>query len=335
MPRYVMLMRDHSSGLKALRDNPQSALDIRHAIERWEAKIIASYRLLGEWDQCYIFDAPDNFKAYRSTLAQEFSTTSDTEILPAVDLDLFERLISQSAKTGGPHPWQIKWWAQIVRLLFYYRTYTKWSRRTFTRHDVFGTEKLRHFRGPCIVVANHTSHYDQMCLIKALPWRIKLNLFIGAAADRWFLEGRKEISLRPWYQSLVAGLYPIHRGGGSRALDYPRWLLDNGANILLFPEGTRARGRTLSPFKHGVSILALEKGVPIVPIYLEGLRHIRPPGRKEAVPGPVAAHVLDPIHFPPGTKVPEATEMVYRAMRKAHEAALAREDATRGGSSTS
>lgn len=329
MPQYVLLMRDHSSGLAAMREDPARATTICNVLERWEAKVLGSWRLLGEWDQCYVFEAPDNFKAYRATLEQEFGTTSETEILPAVDIGLFERLISQSVESDGPHLWQVKWWAQIVRLLFYYRTYTKWSRKVFTRHEVFGREHWAKVRGPCIVVCNHTSHYDQMCMIKALPWRVRVNLFIGAAADRWFLKGRKEISLQPWYQSLVAGLYPIHRGGGSKTLDYPKWLLDQGACLMLFPEGTRARGRHLSPFKHGASILALEKNVPIVPVYLEGLRRIRPPGKKEAVPGPVAAHVLDPLFFEPGTTVPQATERLYMAMRAAHDAANAREDSTR------
>ncbi|MCY4563761.1 MAG: lysophospholipid acyltransferase family protein, partial [Gammaproteobacteria bacterium] len=93
-------------------------------------------------------------------------------------------------------------------------------------------------------------------------------------------------------------------------------------NLMLFPEGTRARGRHLSHFKHGVSILALEANVPVVPVYLEGLKQIRPPGTREARPGPVAAHVLDPIRFDPDTTVPEATERLYTAMRDFHERIL-------------
>jgi len=335
MPRYVLLMRDHSEGLRAIRDDANNAHSIRQALERWEVKVLDSYRLLGEWDQCYIFEAPDNFQAYRATLDQAFGTTSETEILPAVDLGLFERLIGQSAETDGPHPWQVQWWARVVRLLCYYRTYTRWSKQFFTEHAVYGGEHWAKVKGPCIVVSNHTSHYDQMCLMKALPWRVRVNLFFGAAADRWFLKGRKELEMQPWYQSLVAGLYPIHRGGGSRTLVYPKWLLDQGANLMLFPEGTRSRGRHLSPFKHGATILALEKGVPIVPVYLEGLKRIRPPGKKDAVPGPVAAHVLDPLFFPPGTKVPDATEQLYRAMRAVHDQALAREDALRSAAAAS
>ncbi|MDE0272286.1 MAG: 1-acyl-sn-glycerol-3-phosphate acyltransferase [Gammaproteobacteria bacterium] len=327
MGHYVLLMKYHSEGLLATKQDPDFLTGVHKAIERWEAKVLGSFHLLGEWDQCTIIDAPDNFKAYRATLAQELSTTANTQIMPAIDLPLFQRLISQTTETDGPFEWQTRWWARLARLLMYDYAYGRWARRYFTEHIVTGKDKFEQIAGPCIVVANHASHFDQYCLMKALPLRIRTNLFFGAAADRWFLKGRKEITLRPWYQSLVMGLYPIQRGGGSRTLDYPKWLLDQGANLMLFPEGTRSRGRHLSRFKHGVSLLALEKGVPVVPVYMAGLKKIRPPGTREATPGPVAAHVLDPIRFDPGTSVPDATNRIFQAMQAVHERVLAHGDA--------
>ncbi len=325
MGLYVLLMRDHSEGLKAIKEGPDAMARVAAALERWEARVVMGYRLLGEWDQCFVVEAPDNFKAYRATLAQEMSTTADTEILPAIDLPLFQRLMRQSAQTDGPHRWQIRWWARLVRVVMYPYAYQRWAWRFFTEHRVYGKHKFKSVRGPCIVIANHQSHFDQYCLMKAIPLGIRTNLFYGAAADRWFLKGRKEITLRPWYASLVMGMYPIQRGGGSRTLAYPEWLLDRGANLMLFPEGTRARGRHLAHFKHGVSVLALAKQVPVVPVYLEGLKRIRPPGSKHARPGPVAAHVLDPVRFAAGTSVPEATERLYTTMRDFHERIVAKQ----------
>lgn len=319
MGHYVVLLRDHSSGLKAMADNADALHGIREGLEYWEAKIVASYRMLGIWDQCYIIEAPNNFLAYRATLAREWSVTADTMILPAVEMPLFQRLMEQEIRTAGPYKWQIQWWARLVRFVMYDYAYGKYAREFFTEHKVFGEENFADVK-QCIVVANHTSHYDQYCLMKAVPWRLRTNLFYGAAADRWFLRGRKEITLQPWYVSLVVGSYPIQRGGGSKTLEYPKWLLEKGANLMLFPEGTRSRNNALSKFKHGVSILATEANVPVVPIYLEGLRAIRPPGTRESVPGPVAAHVLEPLHFAPGTEVPEATRQIFAAMQAKHEA---------------
>lgn len=244
--------------------------------------------------------------------------TAETVILPALELPLFERLLQQDIRTSGPHEWQIQWWARAVRFLLYDYNYGRYARKFFTSHQVHSAEHLQGLESPCIVVANHASHYDQYALMQALPWSIRTNLYIGAAADRWFLRGRKEITLQPWYVSLALGTYPIQRGGGSRALDYPKWLLSQGANLLLFPEGTRARGKKLSRFKHGVSILATEMDVPVLPVYLEGLQKIRPPGTRDSTPGPVAAHILEPLRFGDNTSVPEATEQIYAAMLAKH-----------------
>ena len=326
MAHYVLLLKYHSKGLMEVKKKPSLLMGIHDALERWEAKVIDSYRLLGEYDQCIIIDAPDNFKAYRATLAQELSTTAHTEILPAIDLPLFQRLMTQSIKTGGPHTWQIKVGAQWARRVMRGYAYTRWEKKYFHPFTVTGQDKIENINGPCIVVGNHASHLDQYALLAALPERIRSNIYFGAAADRWFLKGRKEVTLRPWYQSLVMGLYPIQRGGGSKTLDYPKWLLDQGCNIMLFPEGTRSRGKELSKFKYGVSILALDKKVPVVPIYMTGLKAIRPPGSKQMVPGPVTSHILDPIFFDYYTEVPEATDVIFQAMNEVHQRVLAHGD---------
>ena len=323
MAHYVLLLKYHSSSLKSTHDDASTLLQLHDALERWEAKVLESHVLLGEWDQCTIIDAPDNFKAYRATLAQEFGTTADTLILPAINLPLFERLLSQSGKTGGPHRWQIQWWARLARRSMRWYAYNRWSDTYFQPFTVTGQEKIANLTGPCIVVGNHASHLDQYALLGALPEHIRSNIYFGAAADRWFLKGRKEITLQPWYQSLIMGLYPIARGGGSAALDYPKWLLAQGCNMMIFPEGTRSRGKDLAKFKHGVSILALEHKVPVVPIYMTGLKAMRAPGTKEIHPGPVASHILEPIHFAEGTSVPDATQQIFNAMNAVHQRVLA------------
>ncbi len=323
MAHFVLLLKYHSEGIMKAHDDPDYLLGVNKSIERWEAKVLESYHLLGEYDQCTIIDAPNNFMAYRATLAQELSTTAHTEILPGIDLPLFQRLMEQSAQTAGPHTWQISPLARRIRRLMRWYAFTRWEQKYFTPFKVTGQDKIADLRGPMIVVANHASHLDQYALLGALPEHVRSNIYFGAAADRWFLKGRKEITLQPWYQSLVTGSYPIHRGGGSKALDYPKWLLDQGCNLMLFPEGTRSRSKQLAKFKHGVSILALEKRVPVVPVYMTGLKAMRPPGTKTINPGPVTSHILDPIFFDYYTEVPEATQQIFKAMNAMHQRVLA------------
>lgn len=318
MPRYVMLMRYHSAGMKAMSEDPSTLHKIQEAMARWEAKVVESYRLLGEWDQCTIFDAPDNFKAYRATLAQEFGTTAETHILPAIDLELFSKLISTKAGTVGPHRWQITPWARLGRRLWRWHAYDRYVNQYCKPLTITGQHKFSAIKGPCIVVANHTSHMDAMVLNASLPNRVRWNVYAGAAADRWFIRGRKELVMQPWYQSMAMGSFPIQRGGGSRALDYPKWLLDKGCNLIIFPEGTRSTSRHMAKFKHGVSILALEKNVPVVPVFLTGLRAMRPKGSREIFPGPAGANVLDPIYFDSAFDVPDATRRIHDVMNEVH-----------------
>ena len=137
-----------------MNDNVNATQGIIEGLERWEAKVIASYRMLGEWDQCYIVDAPNNFLAYRATLAQEWSVTKDTQILPALEMPLFQRLLQQEIRTAGPHEWQIQWWARAVRFALYQYNYGRYADKFFTSHKTFGSEHLEKLSTPCIVVCN-------------------------------------------------------------------------------------------------------------------------------------------------------------------------------------
>jgi 1-acyl-sn-glycerol-3-phosphate acyltransferase len=319
MPTYVMLSRFTTRTMHSVVDDPTKLLLLRKALESSEAKIHNEFHLLGEWDHCTVFEASDNFRAYHATLAQELTDAADTLLLPAMDLQLFQRLITAQAGTVGPHEWQVEWWAKAARAAMRWHGYSRYVWEACKPLTITGREHFKGIVGPCIVVGNHTSHLDALVLFHALPQRVKWNVYFGAAADRWFITGRKELVMQPWYQSLVMGTFPIQRGGGSRALDYPKWLLQRGANLVIFPEGTRSTSRKMAKFRHGVSILATEFDVPVVPIYLTGLNKLRPKGSREIHPGPAGAHFQRPVRLPKGTSVPDATRAIYDSLNHIHE----------------
>lgn len=219
---------------------------------------------------------------------------------------------------GGPHPWQIRPWARVIRRAMRYRAYTRWVNRYCDPLTVRGTGHFDAVDGPCIVIANHQSHMDTLVLYTALPERIKAHLYFGAAEDRWFVKGRRKLVLQPWYQSLVLGNFPIRRGGGSAALEYAGWLLNQGRHVAIFPEGTRATSEALGRFRAGVALLALAQDVPVVPVYLSGLKAMRPKGQLEVNPGPACAEFLAPVRFAPGTSVAEATERLWQVLNERH-----------------
>ena len=325
MPVYVLLSRLHSAAMKAILKEPDQLRGVRRVLEEYEATILEDYHLLGIYDHCTVFEVSDNFRAQKATLHQELTSADYSMLLAAIDFPLFQRMVSQEIRTDGPHRWQVQWWAKFVRLCFRWYHFSKHMWRYAKPFTVTGMENFAGVKGPCIVVANHTSHFDALALFHCLPQRVKWNIYFGAAADRLFLRkggGRKELALQPWYNSLIGGNFPISRGGGSATLDYSKWLLEQGANLAIFPEGTRSTSRKLSRFKHGVSILALECHVPVVPVYLTGLSKLRPKGSREVAPGPVTANIQPPLYFSPGTSIPDATRMIYDSLNSVHQRVL-------------
>ena len=62
-----------------------------------------------------------------------------------------------------------------------------------------------------------------------------------------------------------------------------------------YPEGTRSRDGRILPLKKGPFVLALQAGVPIVPVAIEGSIRVMPSGLKPLQPGPVRMAVGTPI----------------------------------------
>ncbi len=228
---------------------------------------------------------------------------------------------------SGPHPWQTQWWSKLVRRAMRGYAYTRWIDRYCDPLTVTGIEHLEALDGPAIFIANHQSHMDTLVAYTAMPERVKHNLFFGAAADRWYVKGKKKLVLQPWYQSMVLGNFPIVRGGGGKSLDYAKTLLRKGQHVFIFPEGTRTMREELGRFKPGVAIVALELGVPVVPLYLSGLREMRPKGAKEPKAGPARVEVLPVMRFAPGTTVEVATAGLQRVLHARHAREIKAESA--------
>jgi 1-acyl-sn-glycerol-3-phosphate acyltransferase len=147
--------------------------------------------------------------------------------------------------------------------------------RLFHRFEVIGVQHLPTDKS-FVIVANHTSHLDTLCILSALPLR-KLHRAFPAAAQDYFFVSMPRLAIA----AVVVNALPFGRRGNIRhSLEMCRHLLENTGNILiLFPEGTRTRTGELGEFKPGVGLLATGTEIPIVPCYLSGAYEAWPKGK--------------------------------------------------------
>jgi len=89
-----------------------------------------------------------------------------------------------------------------------------------------------------------------------------------------------------------------------------------GWSLLLFPEGTRSPSGEIGPFKRGVGLLAVELGVPVVPVCLDGLARVLPKGRWPPRPGRVTVRFGAPLRFEAASAslAARAVEQAVRAL---------------------
>jgi 1-acyl-sn-glycerol-3-phosphate acyltransferase len=141
-------------------------------------------------------------------------------------------------------------------------------------------------RRPYVVVSNHESFVD-IILISHLPWEMK-----------WLSKAELfRVPILGWLMR-IAGDVPVKRGvgpSGLEAMQRCREVLQDRVSVMIFPEGTRSTSGEMLPFKDGAFRLAIESGVPILPLAVAGTRtalrkHDWRFGRSTAV-----VTVLDPI----------------------------------------
>jgi 1-acyl-sn-glycerol-3-phosphate acyltransferase len=161
--------------------------------------------------------------------------------------------------------------------------------RFMTGADLIGREHLPK-RGPAIIAANHNSHVDTLLLLTIFPPRLMRHLRPAAAAD-YFLKD----PLIGWFSRKLVGIVPVERalaGAGVDVLAPMREALNEGAIVILFPEGTRGAGTDeMGEFKSGIARLAEAfPHAPVIPIWIEGAGRVLPKG--SLVPVPMNCTVL-------------------------------------------
>ena len=146
----------------------------------------------------------------------------------------------------------------------------------YNHFEIIGHQNLRTNRS-LIVVANHCSHMDTLCLLAALPLR-KLHRAFPAAASDYFFQSVPRL----WAAAILVNALPFARQARVRqSLSLCRELLANpGTILIIFPEGTRSTTGEVGEFKSGIGALLAGRDVAVAPCFIDGSFQAWPKGKR-------------------------------------------------------
>ena len=148
--------------------------------------------------------------------------------------------------------------------------------------------------GPVILASNHLAVMDSFYLPLVVRRRItflaKSEYFTGTGLKGWFSS---------WFFTAV-GQVPIDRSSADTAqaaLDTAERVLGEGKLLGMYPEGTRSPDGRLYKGKTGLARLALQTGVPVIPVAMIGTNVVNPPGTTMLRFGRVTVRFGKPMDF--------------------------------------
>jgi 1-acyl-sn-glycerol-3-phosphate acyltransferase len=165
--------------------------------------------------------------------------------------------------------------------------------------------------GAVLFVANHSSVLDPP-------------LVGGMAPRRLTFLAKAELFRVPGFGALISrlGAQPLRREGADpAALRTAHRVLEEGKALLVFPEGTRGEEGVLRPAKPGAALLAMQTGVPVVPVYVSGSGRAWPRGRRLPRPAKVVVTFGAPLTFARATGAERKAQ--YEATSQRMMAAIA------------
>jgi 1-acyl-sn-glycerol-3-phosphate acyltransferase len=161
-----------------------------------------------------------------------------------------------------PTKWGRRLPTRIARYL-YHLVYIIPVTRFISSEEVNGLEHLVG-PGPLIFVANHTSNLDTPLVMTALPPRLRQRTVVAAAMDNFFMNAATAFHTVFVFNAIPIDRHKINRRSSQQALE----LVEQGWNLLIFPEGGRTPDGQLQEFKGGAAYLAERSRAAVIPTYI-------------------------------------------------------------------
>lgn len=195
-------------------------------------------------------------------------------VLATLVLGIVVIILSLFVKSGNPLHLIARFWGRSILVV---------SRIKVTVEGLSGIDPQQ----PYIFMPNHQSNFDIPVLLGHL-----------AVQFRWL--AKEELFKIPVFGRAMrkAGYISIDRNdreSAFKSLKKAAEKIRNGVSVLIFPEGTRSRDGRIQSFKKGGFVMAIDSGVPIVPVIISGTRVIMTKGQWRVNPGQVRMQIHEPI----------------------------------------
>jgi len=157
-------------------------------------------------------------------------------------------------------------------------------RTTGVRVTARGLEKLDPKRS-YVLASNHQSIYDIPIVFSTLP--LQLRIVAKASLGRFPILG--------WHLRRTGHLLVDRQNPGPGIVKKMTRLVKGARSLIVFPEGTRSVDGSVARFKAGMFLVAIESGLPVVPISIARSRFVMRKGQLMTCPGDVTITVHDPL----------------------------------------
>ncbi|WP_200805876.1 lysophospholipid acyltransferase family protein [Desulfonispora thiosulfatigenes] len=180
---------------------------------------------------------------------------------------------------------------------------------TGSRVKVTGTELIP-TDGPVLFVSNHQGNFDIPLLLAAIS---KPKGFVAK------IELKKMPLVNRWMQAInCVFIKRNHPKEALKSINEGIAVLRKGYSLVVFPEGTRSKGKNMNEFKSASLRLATKSGVPIVPITINGSYKIMEQNSGLIRPADVEITISEPIN-PQDFKSYDANELMHMLKTKIEE----------------
>ena len=193
--------------------------------------------------------------------------------IPLATLAVVARLLGLHEGERGVAQWCMRTWARCL------------CAAAGARVVVHHPERMLRGRG-AVYASNHVSWYDVFAIASVLP--------------RYTFIAKAELRKIPIFGigAESAGVVFLARENRKAAFESYHGAaaeVQQGKNVVVFPEGTRGREYALRPFKKGPFVLAIAAKAPVVPVLVYGAREVMPKEGFRVRAGTVHVHFLEPV----------------------------------------